>query len=154
MEMKEIEFNLNGKTDPEDIASAKLSYIANRAANFNREKYDTILIPYLAEDARHFMLYKIVTMIAMARGVKVLINKKYRDFSYTQENNPYVEYIGGFLISLNKRKKNVLIFDTIGLDERKDISKIKYPEIFLGFYGSTITEIAKTLYDYVEMEGK
>ena len=154
MENREIEFKLNGATDPEDIASAKLSYIANRAANFNREKYDTIFIPYLAEEPRYFMLYKIVSMIAMARGAKVLINKKYETISYTQENNPYVEYIGWFRSNIEKRKRNVLMFDTICLDEKKDINKIKEPEIFLGFYPSTISSIAETLYNYVEMEGK
>lgn len=141
--MDEVTFNFPENIDAQDKASYLLQFLVNRAAVFDKEKYEYMYLSSIGETDCDYVLYHVLSIISIIEQVPLYIPK----YIPWQNDLSFFTYpVGALKMLWLKMKKKGITFSRNTLD--KDVDSGKNPQIFQGFRQKTITEIAENLYDY------
>lgn len=139
-----------GKNLPkEKQADIIMSFLINRAADFNTWKYKNVVIEELDNSAKSFLLFKIVEIMNMLPNlnrVDFFVPREVSNFGWKSDNG--LNYITDKEKSALLKEKETLIFST---RESKVITK-SVAEPLQGVDEAACYEIANVLYDFDKLQ--
>lgn len=139
---KRLGFSLKKEYEEEEYANALMSYIVNRAAGFNKEKYNAIAMDIVPlKDARTFLTFMTINILTKYLGVKGIVPQEMKKFG---DDNELIIFDN--LHRVKKEDDNIREIRFVG-----DASKSEgYVSVLHGLHYEELLEIAKLLYDYRE----
>lgn len=145
--MEKIPFNFPEGMTREDQLNRMMEFIVNRAAGFNKDNFDSIIMQQEFDGVKSFMLYRTVSIIAMIKNMPIYVYESFGAVPWMKEKNENVHFVSERKLDRMIKKGKPLMFSTrcYGDDPQCDNNGIY---IFDGITESELTEIATTLYDY------
>ena len=126
------------------LCNAKMTFIVNRAAEFNSQKYPN-LYSVIKDTSVGNVAYELLNILATAKGVKVYAPyslKRCRFYHKDGAVKPVLFY------KIRSQKTGSLILDCSSTCDNE--YSTKYPQVFSGFNQEEIESIARELYGWVE----
>lgn len=147
--MEKIKFDFSKCKDDYEKANALMEFIVNRAAMFDKKKYDTIVMN-LSNDNCGRITWELCQIIHLFYPVKMIIPMRTIFYDFCPIKNTVMRRRPQFWINHLKKKENVLSWDT---DSTWDFSADSPDaKIFDGISSQEIDFIVKILYNKESME--
>ena len=144
---KVIKFDYpGGVRDKLDKLNYQMSFIVNRAAAFNRAKFDRIVVRNLPQGHKGYIFYRAILTIAMVKNIRIIFHKDVQKIDWVDLTNLYSYFLGERKFNKTAQLKGGLEFDWSCEDDPKTLQV--NPRIFSGFDNDMLVEIANKLYEY------
>ena len=142
--MEKLEFNFQGYKDDCDKANALMTFIANRAAAFDKERYDTVIVT-LNKDNLGVLTWELCHILNTFYQIKFRTSTPIWKLPFNRKTR-VIKWRPRFWINWLRKRKNVIEWDcesTVNFERADNL-----PKIYSGFTNADIDFIAKTLYHY------
>lgn len=146
LERKCREFELDAKPglDEEEYANILMEFIVNRAAQFNKEKYNTIVMDIVPlKNARTYLVYMVTNILTKFLGVTAILPRELEKIGEKSENIIYENFR---LVNLKEKGLKPIMF--VGTPVRTE----GFVSVLKGLSYGDVLKIAEYLYNYNDEE--